>query len=51
MRPRGQRCTLFSGGEVGDRLRELLPDGVFDELLAGARSEEEIVGPGGLSRS
>src|ERR1017187_4307673 len=25
-----------------------LPDDVVDELLAGARSEEEIVGPGGL---
>jgi putative transposase len=30
--------------EVGDRLS----DDVIDELLAGARSEEEIVGPGGL---
>ncbi len=29
-------------------IEELLPDGVVDELLAGARSEEEIVGPGGL---
>jgi len=29
-------------------LRERLPDGLIDELLAGARSEEEIVGPGGL---
>jgi putative transposase len=29
-------------------LRELLPDEVVDELLAGARGEEEIVGPGGL---
>jgi putative transposase len=27
---------------------ELLPDELVDELLAGARSEEEIVGPGGL---
>jgi transposase-like protein len=25
-----------------------LPDEVIDELLAGARTEEEIVGPGGL---
>jgi len=36
---------------VGDLLREvreLLPDGVVDELLAGVRSEDEIVGPGGL---
>jgi putative transposase len=29
-------------------VRELLSDGVVDELLAGARGEEEIVGPGGL---
>jgi transposase-like protein len=34
--------------DLPDRVRELLPDGVLDELLAGARSEEEIVGPGGL---
>src|SRR6187200_1660157 len=27
---------------------ELLPDELVDELLAGARTEEEIVGPGGL---
>lgn len=33
---------------LGDRLGALLPDGVLDELLAGARMEEEIVGPGGL---
>ena len=29
-------------------LRERLPDAVVDELLAGARTEQEIVGPGGL---
>jgi putative transposase len=29
-------------------LREQLPDALIDELLAGARSEQEIVGPGGL---
>ena len=34
--------------ELGDRVRELLPDGVIDELLAGARTEEEITGQGGL---
>lgn len=34
--------------DLPDRVRELLPDGVVDELLAGARGEEEIVGPGGL---
>jgi putative transposase len=31
-----------------DDLRRKLPDEVVDELLAGARTEEEIVGPGGL---
>ena len=29
-------------------LRSKLPDELVDELLAGADSEEEIVGPGGL---
>jgi putative transposase len=29
-------------------LRERLPDALIDELLAGARTEEEIAGPGGL---
>ena len=33
---------------VPDDLRAKLPDDVVDELLAGARTEEEIVGPGGL---
>jgi putative transposase len=33
---------------VPDDLRGKLPDGLVDELLAGARTEEEIVGPGGL---
>jgi putative transposase len=33
---------------VPDDLRRKLPDEVVDELLAGARTEEEIVGPGGL---
>ncbi len=31
-----------------DEIRRKLPDEVVDELLAGASSEEEIVGPGGL---
>jgi putative transposase len=35
-------------GDLPDRVRELLPDGVVDELLAGAQGEDEIVGPGGL---
>jgi putative transposase len=29
-------------------MRQKLPDELVDELLAGAKSEEEIVGPGGL---
>jgi len=29
-------------------VRELVPDGLIDELLAGARTEEEITGQGGL---
>ena len=33
---------------VPDEVRRQLPDELVDELLAGARSEEEIVGPGGL---
>lgn len=31
-----------------DEMREKLPGELVDELLAGAKSEEEIVGPGGL---
>jgi hypothetical protein len=31
-----------------DEMRQRLPDELVDELLAGARTEEEIVGPGGL---
>ena len=31
-----------------DGMRGKLPDELVDELLAGARTEEEIVGPGGL---
>src|SRR5690242_7015089 len=33
---------------VPDDLRRQLSDEVVDELLAGAKTEEEIVGPGGL---
>jgi putative transposase len=33
---------------VPDEIRKLLPDEVVDELLAGARTEQEIVGSGGL---
>src|SRR6188472_2391625 len=35
-------------GELPAGVRERLSDELIDELLAGARSEEEIVGPGGL---
>ena len=31
-----------------DGMKDTLPDELVDELLAGARTEEEIVGPGGL---
>jgi putative transposase len=31
-----------------DEMRQKLPDELVDELLAGARTEDEIVGPGGL---
>ena len=34
--------------EVSDEMRRKLPDELVDELLAGARTEEEVVGPGGL---
>src|SRR5690349_22435892 len=33
---------------VPDDIRRQLPDEVVDELLAGARTEEEIFGPGGV---
>src|SRR5947209_13945625 len=35
-------------GAMQDDLRSKLSDELVDELLAGADSEEEIVGPGGL---
>src|SRR5256886_12386015 len=34
--------------ELAEALRGRLGDEVIDELLAGARTEEEIVGPGGV---
>src|SRR5690242_14785901 len=34
--------------EILDEVRDRLSDDVIDELLAGARTEEEIVGPGGV---
>src|SRR5437763_9797608 len=33
---------------VPDEIRRQLPDEVVDELLAGARTEDEIFGPGGV---
>jgi putative transposase len=33
---------------VPDEIRRVLPDELIDQLLAGSKSEEEIVGPGGL---
>ena len=33
---------------MSDDLRRQLPDDVVDELLVGARTEEEIAGQGGL---
>jgi putative transposase len=35
-------------GELPAHLRDRIPDELIDELLAGARTEEEIAGPGGL---
>jgi putative transposase len=34
--------------ELADEVKALLPDELIDELLAGARTEQEIAGPGGL---
>jgi putative transposase len=34
--------------ELAAELKALLPDELLDELLAGARTEEEVTGPGGL---
>ena len=51
----GGRARRRAGGgrwdgrlELADELKELLPDELLDELLAGARTEEEITGRGGL---
>src|SRR5690349_21389846 len=37
-----------AGVELSPELRGLLSDEVIDQLLAGARTEDEIVGPGGV---
>ena len=34
--------------ELAEQVKALLPDAVLGGLLAGARTEEEIAGPGGL---
>jgi putative transposase len=49
----GGRALRGAGGgrgrpELAAELKALLPDELLDELLAGARTEEEITGPGGL---
>ena len=47
----GGRAQRPAGGaplELPDAIRDRLADEVIDELLAGARTEEEIVGPGGV---
>jgi len=51
----GGRARRPAGGargrgpvEVPESIVDRLPDAVIDELLAGARTEEELVGPGGV---
>src|SRR3954451_4991493 len=47
----GGRAERPAGGEpleLPEVIRDRLADEVIDELLAGARTEEEIVGPGGV---
>ena len=48
--PEGERSGLpaASRSSFPDAIRDRLADEVIDELLAGARTEEEIVGPGGV---
>src|SRR5215510_11708079 len=45
---RAQRPAGAEPLESPDAVRDRLADEVVDELLAGARTEEEIVGPGGV---
>src|SRR5262245_59810529 len=45
---RAERPAACAPLEIPDALRDRLSDEVIDELLAGARTEEEIVGPGGV---
>ena len=42
------RRLSASRPELAEEVRALLPDELIDELLAGARTEQEIAGPGGL---
>ena len=42
------RRHLAPRPELAEEVKALLPDGLIDELLAGARTQEEIAGPGGL---
>src|SRR6202051_4416494 len=42
------RRELAPRAELAEEVKALLPDELIDELLAGARTEEEIAGPGGL---
>ena len=47
----GGRAQRAGGGEpldLPEGIRDRLADEVIDELLAGARTEDEIVGPGGV---
>src|SRR5207247_984678 len=48
--PGGRAQRRAGGASLGipDAVRDRLSDEVIDELLAGARTEEEIVGPGGV---
>jgi hypothetical protein len=48
---RAQRPVGGESLELAQAVRDWLSDEVIDELLAGAGSEEEIVGPGGVSPS
>src|SRR3954447_5158226 len=45
---RAQRPAGSESLELPEAIRDRLADEVIDELLAGARTEEEIVGPGGV---
>jgi putative transposase len=48
--PSGETPATPSGilEAMSDEMRRKLPDELVDELLAGARTEDEVVGPGGL---